>query len=905
MWSEDFAAISKDSLQRTVIPRDETFLNGWWLVHISKKNVEKEIIVLLSDKSIYRVNYNRAGNKVNNFSSISLADITSIQVGMLKVRGHALYHYGMRIENKNYHGDQHATNHHTYKAFNLSPLESGREPMEEIALILLKVRGAIVPNDNILEKLDSIAILPEEEPVKTETAAPTPAAQGVTTAPPRKETATQSIREINFSGEQQSSKRPIVTKSTEIPIPPKDQELSKIGSVSPVNVMRKNYSAQALNSMGDSPPGGSPFPMFNPTPQPTAQTLQSAYQPPQLNHQPAPQQAPQTATAPATFSARSVNRVTLDSLPPRPAPSRAGTERSINKSSTGGFFHRRSSSISDSSMTRPPSPPFDASAAPASNAPQNAAPAAPAANGHQNNLNGAVSPPLAASSDVIGTTSRPASTYTAFSQPTPAHAGTLKPGTRRPSTLVPMETIEEDLGSLSMYADEDHDLVYRLFHRLDAIAHFSVFVVSAYLVGVLGFSFLWVVMFLYLVYKIDGSRMQKILKLKEREWKNKKKAAVEKPETQSEDCEWLNMMMTELWKNINTSVAEATKEKLKEIVEHYLNEKKPGAVEGISIAGINFGDIPPKFSAVKATKPVYTDYQMNFDFKYQGSLKMLLEVALGGRHVNVKVPILIQDWNIKGRMRFDMDFFAKSPYLNNLTIAFVDPPHIDLSIKPMKTFDIMDMPILKQWVEESIKLLVRSTMVVPAQISLPYTSIFGTAKYADTVKPTYNTSLGHTVEKQDDQILHQEALERSKKEGDFDGLLHVRILEGRKFNSDLMKSHSTPYCILSTGSHEVFNTNPVKKAKNPQWNEFFELLVKKSNTEKKLEITVMARNAGVGDNFIGMHKFLFGDCLETKDLWIPLERRPRKEKEKLILPGELHMQIRYIPPTKPIVAAEQ
>lgn len=76
------------------------------------------------------------------------------------------------------------------------------------------------------------------------------------------------------------------------------------------------------------------------------------------------------------------------------------------------------------------------------------------------------------------------------------------------------------------------------------------------------------------------------------------------------------------------------------------------------------------------------------------------------------------------------------------------------------------------------------------------------------------------------------------------------------------------------------------------WNEFFELLVKKTN-EKFLEISVMARffkiillkfkkyirDPNNGDDFIGMAKIDFsGFGTETKDLWVNIYR-PSKKKE--------------------------
>jgi Ca2+-dependent lipid-binding protein len=94
-------------------------------------------------------------------------------------------------------------------------------------------------------------------------------------------------------------------------------------------------------------------------------------------------------------------------------------------------------------------------------------------------------------------------------------------------------------------------------------------------------------------------------------------------------------------------------------------------------------------------------------------------------------------------------------------------------------------------------------------------------------------------------------VEKSKKDGEFAGLLHIRILEAKKLLVDRISSNANPYCIVTAGPHEVFTTNAVKRGKITTWNEFFELLVKKQK-EKKVEVTVMARDTVNGDDFLGM-----------------------------------------------------
>ena len=112
---------------------------------------------------------------------------------------------------------------------------------------------------------------------------------------------------------------------------------------------------------------------------------------------------------------------------------------------------------------------------------------------------------------------------------------------------------------------------------------------------------------------------------------------------------------------------------------------------------------------------------------------------------------------------------------------------------------------------------------------------------------------------------------------------------------DLIGPTAAPYILISTGPHEVFTTKTVKKSKSPQWNEFFELLVKK-NLKKTMEVTVMARDIKNGrDDFIGMAQLHFENFgSEAKDVWVRVQRTNKKRES--VVTGEVHLQVRYVRP---------
>lgn len=90
-----------------------------------------------------------------------------------------------------------------------------------------------------------------------------------------------------------------------------------------------------------------------------------------------------------------------------------------------------------------------------------------------------------------------------------------------------------------------------------------------------------------------------------------------------------------------------------------------------------------------------------------------------------------------------------------------------------------------------------------------------------------------------------------------------------------------PYCILSTGPHEVFTTGCAKHVRNPLWNEFFELLVKKQR-DKILEVSVMARD-NEGDVFLGSKRTIQKSVTNVIFKWVRLTFLILEPKQKMLL----------------------
>eukprot|EP01117_Protostelium_nocturnum_P018834 TRINITY_DN7959_c0_g1_i1.p1 TRINITY_DN7959_c0_g1~~TRINITY_DN7959_c0_g1_i1.p1 ORF type:complete len:739 (-),score=199.32 TRINITY_DN7959_c0_g1_i1:66-2282(-) len=438
---------------------------------------------------------------------------------------------------------------------------------------------------------------------------------------------------------------------------------------------------------------------------------------------------------------------------------------------------------------------------------------------------------------------------------------------------------------------------------LDDIGFFVVSSIIAYGIGFGDFSVLWVVGVLCFLWKIENNKNVKRRRIRNRDEKQiDPLSEVEVDEHHiAENGLWFNIMFKELWRYIVKDIASVSRSKIIDLVQTKMNTNPPPGVESIQIKEVAFGPIPPIISQIVATEQQGIDTRLDFRIDYFGPAFVTLDVTMRVPFLGlVKIPIVIDQIDIQGKVRLDITFFQKPPYIHTITSSFLDMPEIMASIKPLNTFDLMCIPWVREYILSVIKSTLISSAIFPETISVPYHRMFSVSSSA--TPEMIRDKLGVTNTKQENVTRHTIAVEKSMKEGDYGGVLHCRILEARKLTGELMPPQSMPYCVLSTGPHEVFTTNSVKRSKNPTWNEFFEFLVLKNREKKVLEITVLARDSGHGDHFLGQASMDFSNYkTEMHDVWIPIKRMDRKKE--MTFAGEVRLVVRYLPSEKSSLSA--
>lgn len=70
------------------------------------------------------------------------------------------------------------------------------------------------------------------------------------------------------------------------------------------------------------------------------------------------------------------------------------------------------------------------------------------------------------------------------------------------------------------------------------------------------------------------------------------------------------------------------------------------------------------------------------------------------------------------QLRLNVTFFSEPPYLDTVTVAFRTVPRVDVSIKPLKVFDLKDLSFIHDWLVDTIQDVLTKMMVLPERFVL-------------------------------------------------------------------------------------------------------------------------------------------------------------------------------------------
>ncbi|KAI0236124.1 Tricalbin-2 [Massospora cicadina] len=211
---------------------------------------------------------------------------------------------------------------------------------------------------------------------------------------------------------------------------------------------------------------------------------------------------------------------------------------------------------------------------------------------------------------------------------------------------------------------------------------------------------------------------------------------VQKLENEVESVGWLNNFLGRFWVIYEPGLS-AT---IKSIVDSVL--------ESLSLTTFQLGNKAPRIHSVKTyPKTEMDNVLMDWDFEFQPNYdpdmtqrqidnqiypKVILQIRVGKGFVGAGMPILVENFALKGKMRVRINFGAQFPHISVVGLQFLDRPAIDYVLKPVGGdtfgFDIAHIPGLSTFISDQIHAVLNPMMYQPNRFVLNVAEMLNAAQ---------------------------------------------------------------------------------------------------------------------------------------------------------------------------------
>lgn len=185
-------------------------------------------------------------------------------------------------------------------------------------------------------------------------------------------------------------------------------------------------------------------------------------------------------------------------------------------------------------------------------------------------------------------------------------------------------------------------------------------------------------------------------------------AAAEKLEENFETMEWLNSFLAKFW----VIYMPALSETVMTIANDTLKDIAPGyGIDALSLDEFTLGSKAPRIDSIKSyTKKGKDVVEMDWAFSFTPddtsdmtkreiekkiNPKVALGVRVGKAFVSKKLPILVENMSVSGRVKITLNLSLNFPHIKIVSISLLEAPKIDFSLKPiggdMLGLDIMSL----------------------------------------------------------------------------------------------------------------------------------------------------------------------------------------------------------------------
>ncbi|KAG6573838.1 Synaptotagmin-3, partial [Cucurbita argyrosperma subsp. sororia] len=319
--------------------------------------------------------------------------------------------------------------------------------------------------------------------------------------------------------------------------------------------------------------------------------------------------------------------------------------------------------------------------------------------------------------------------------------------------------------------------------------------------------------------------------------------------------DWLNKFLSDIWPYLDKAICGSIRAIAKPIFSEYIGKFQ---IEDIEFEQLSLGTLSPKFHGLKVYETNENELVMEPAIKWTGNPNIVVAVNI----LSLRIKIQFVDLQIFAMPRLTLKPLVPTfPCFANIVASLLEKPQIDFGLKIMGA-DIMSVPGLYRFIQETIKKQVASLYLWPRVLEIPILDSSTSA----TRKPA--------------------------------GILHVKVVRATKLLRMDILGTSDPYVKLRLiGGGPAKKTSVKMRNLNPVWNEKFKLLVHDPKSQV-LQLKVYDWDKVGGHDRLGMQlvplnlltpyntKELVLDLQKNTDINDPQNKKPR---------GKLEVELMYTP----------
>ncbi|KAL2525852.1 Synaptotagmin-3 [Abeliophyllum distichum] len=320
--------------------------------------------------------------------------------------------------------------------------------------------------------------------------------------------------------------------------------------------------------------------------------------------------------------------------------------------------------------------------------------------------------------------------------------------------------------------------------------------------------------------------------------------------------DWLNKFILHMWPFIDKASCRIIRSTAEPIFAEYIGKFK---IESIEFENLSLGNLPPIIHGLKVFETNEKELVMEPAFKWAGNPNIIVYITIS----SIRVTVQLVDLQVFAMPRITLKPLVPTmPCFANIVVSLLEKPHIDFGIKVLGG-DIMSIPGLYRYVQETIKKEVAKLYLWPKSLEIPVLD----ASTVSIQKPV--------------------------------GILRVKVVRATKLLKMDLLGLSDPYVKLRLGGEKLpaKKTTIKKKTLNPEWNEEFKISVKDPQSQV-LHIEVydwdkVGAHDRLGTQLVPL-KLLTPN--ETKELILDLLKNtsitdPQNKKQR----GQITVELTYAP----------